>query len=33
VAAAMVFAALFGLVAVDSDLKAVRGKGEGRIEP
>jgi hypothetical protein len=33
VAAAMTFAALFGLVAVDSDLKTIRGTGEGRIEP
>lgn len=30
VVAAMTFAALFGLVAVDSDLKSVRGAGEGR---
>jgi hypothetical protein len=33
VAAAMTWVALFGLVAVDSDLKAIRGTGEGRIEP
>jgi hypothetical protein len=33
VAAAMSFTALFGLVAVDSDLKAIRGRNEGRIEP
>jgi hypothetical protein len=33
VAAAMSFTALFGLVAVDSDLNAIRGRDEGRIEP
>jgi hypothetical protein len=33
VAAAMSFTAVFGLVAVDSDLNAIRGRDEGRIEP
>jgi hypothetical protein len=32
VVAAMTLAALFGLVAVDSDLKFIGGRGEGRIE-
>jgi hypothetical protein len=33
VAAAMTWVALFGLVAVDSDLKTIHGTGEGGIEP